>query len=365
MPKEDPAHLKEDLTGLDTSILDVKIKIAEPSAGSTFVSNYEVISTLGSGGMSVVYKVRHKMLDKLFALKLLRPDRVLDETTVKRFKLEAQAASRLIHPHIARVTDFGVENEQMRPYLVMDYAEGQSLSDLIKQSNKLSQDIALDLSIQVCSAMEFAHKNGVIHRDLKPSNIMVQPDSSKNLHAMVVDFGIAKLINENESNDLTKTGEVFGSPMYMSPEQCHGVPLDGRTDIYSMGCVLYEMLTGKPPFNAESTIDLLMMQVSQPAPPMKAAGVSPDMEAVVFKALEKDRSKRYQSMADFENDLKAIKQGLPTTAYSASKEYERLKLFDKTKTIVLRSIAGVAFAAAAIFFIGKHDPSAMTHNKVK
>ena len=261
--------------------------------GQTIGNCFEVIEELGSGGMSIVYRVRHLLLNKDFALKLLRPDRSLNEDAFKRFKQEAKAASGLIHPNICRVTDFGIDANLERPYLVMDLAEGETLAQFIKERGKLSSEEALTISIQVAEALSVAHKAGIVHRDLKPGNIMIQKQD-KSIKAMVVDFGIAKILEgENQEPDLTQTGEVFGTPNYMSPEQCRGQKLDARSDIYSFGCVLYEMLSGQVPFVATNSLEILMMHVGKEPKSIKGTGVSAETEAVVLKCMEKDPQNRY------------------------------------------------------------------------
>ena len=225
-------------------------------------SNYEILETIGRGGMSVVYKAKHKLMKRIVALKVLTAN---DPHSLKRFHLEAQLAANLSHPNIVTVYDFGSAGET-RPYLSMDFVEGRTLSEAINSDGAMGYRKALPLLIQACEALAYAHANGVIHRDLKPSNFMLIEKGGIDDRIKLLDFGIAKQIQPSEdSQNLTASGQVFGSPLYMSPEQCMGGKLDARADIYSLGCVMYEVLCGRPPLIGKSPIETMQMHVHNDA----------------------------------------------------------------------------------------------------
>lgn len=285
----------------------------DPLVGTIFADRYEIISRLGEGGMSIVYKARHQLMKKLVAIKMLQAHLVSRSTSVLRFQKEAEAVCRLDHPNIIHVSDFGV-SEAGQPYLIMDYLEGISLSELIHKEGRLPVARALHILAQGSDALAHAHSKGIIHRDLKPSNIMLITHEEDTDFVKIVDFGIAKLLPQGgeEQHQLTQTGEVFGSPLYMSPEQCSGAKLDSRSDIYSFGCVMYETLSGTPPIKGTSPIATIHMQMTQIAESLSIPGCDAallsHLDAMVFKAMEKDAAKRYQTMADLTHDLRQIGQ---------------------------------------------------------
>lgn len=280
----------------------------DPLVGEVFAEHYEIISLLGKGGMSVVYKARHRLMDRIVAIKLLHGN--VDDLAMARFKLEAKAASSLNHPNIITVYDFGVVNREA--YLVMDCLDGTSLSDVLLQEKRIPVDRAVNIFRQTCAGLAHAHKKGIIHRDLKPANLCLIKGEDGNDHVKIVDFGIAKLIGTQaeQPTQLTLTGDVFGSPLYMSPEQCLGQPLDVRTDIYSLGCVMYECLTGIPPHLGESSFATMTRHVT--VTPTAFDKIVPELhinksiEAIVFRCLEKKREDRYQSATDILTDLPSI-----------------------------------------------------------
>jgi eukaryotic-like serine/threonine-protein kinase len=278
--------------------------------GTILNDRYRVLSEVGRGGMSIVYKGLHEMMDRTVAIKMLQSQHVTDQLSIKRFQQEAQAASHLQHPNVITVYDCGVVATG-QPYIVMDFLEGQSLTDIIKAENHISYQRCVPIFVAACDALEHAHQKGVIHRDLKSSNIMLVEVEGRRDFVKVVDFGIAKLTNASgkASQNLTQTGEIFGSPIYMSPEQCLGLNLDSRSDIYSMGAVLYEALTGLPPLMGDTIYATMKMHVSQMPEPFNR--VRPDLqipeniERATFKALAKKPEQRFQTMQEMRDALEA------------------------------------------------------------
>jgi serine/threonine protein kinase len=319
--------------------------------GAIIDRKYELLSLLGTGGMSAVYKARHAFMRNTVAVKLMHPRLLTDTQSIKRFQQEARAASRLKHPNAITVYEFGISGGQ--PYLVMDYLEGLSCADLIKKEGKIDVERCLSIFIQACDALADAHERGIIHRDLKPSNIMIVKENGDDCVVKVVDFGIAKIVSEGgESLKLTNTGEVFGSPLYMSPEQCMGQTLDPRSDIYSMGCLMYEALTGKTPFTGKNVLETILKQTSEPPPGLGAVDgdvrVVQKLDAIVLKCLAKAPEQRYQSM----NELKA---DLESAAQSAGTGWQPLATFGRKAAQVERSLArqmGRSHKSGVLLFAG-------------
>jgi len=259
--------------------------------------------------MSVVYKAKHKLMDRIVAIKVLHGD--ADKLAMDRFRHEAQTASSLNHPNIISVYEFGIIDGQA--FLVMDCLEGENLSEILQKDVRIPIERAINIFRQTCLGLEHAHKKGVVHRDLKPSNLCLVISEGGTEVVKIVDFGIAKLMPEGgkDQTRLTQTGEVFGSPLYMSPEQCMARPIDSRSDIYSLGCLMYECLTGSVPLEGETAYETMTMHVSKN--PESFAKKAPDLqinrsiEAMVFRCLEKNPEDRYQSAAEVMADLPTIK----------------------------------------------------------
>lgn len=276
------------------------------------VNNYEIVKLLGEGGMGAVYEAEHRVIRKRVAIKVLKPELVLDRELVQRFFNEARATSAIHHPNIVEIIDVGVMREGV-PYLVMELLEGENLCDRIARSGKLEIAMAVDIAIQAASALEAAHLSGIVHRDLKPENLFIGRDARRGHDEVVkvLDFGIAKLRDDLTTVPVhTLAGAVLGTPPYMSPEQCRGrdSELDQRTDIYSLGIILYEAICGAPPFLSDAIGELLMMHMSEPPhpPSQRRSDLSPALEAVILKALEKQPSARFQSMAEFGSALATL-----------------------------------------------------------
>ncbi|MBZ0184727.1 MAG: serine/threonine-protein kinase, partial [Candidatus Obscuribacterales bacterium] len=269
--------------------------------------HYEILAKIGSGGMSTVYKARHVLLDKVVAIKCILPKLIHDKQTARRFQQEAKAATELNHENICLVKEFEI-HEDNRAYLIMEFVDGRSLADLIASEGKLSVERVLSIMSQLCQGLTHAHSKGVIHRDIKPGNIVLIVDEEGRETVKIVDFGIAKLLREDQAGpDLTQTGEVFGTPNYMSPEQCLGRKVDLRSDIYSLGCLMYEMISGAPPFRAESSIEVILKHVNE-RPELKC---SKDLAAIIEKCLEKSNDRRYSSGAELLEDIEAVQSQRP------------------------------------------------------
>lgn len=285
------------------------------SPDSIILERYKVLGLLGKGGMGSVFHVKHLHLQSEFALKVL--NKLADDTAWRRFENEAKAASRLDHPNLVKVHDSGLLPDG-QPFFIMEMVNGETLADIIKKNGRIPVLKTLKIFIQVGFALAYAHESGVIHRDLKPSNIIIAKgkDGSLTTIVKVVDLGIAKLTGIDEFNQqtLTRTGEIFGSPLYMSPEQCIGVSVDHRTDLYSLGCSMYEALTGAPPLIGENALSTMMKHQMEKPLSLKDASLGltfpADLEALVAKLLEKDPDKRYSNAQLLTHDLVQLEQSL-------------------------------------------------------
>lgn len=298
----------------DNSLL-VAVK-KDPMLGKLFAERYEILSVAGKGGMATVYRARHKYTERELAVKLMHGHLVDDPTWIKRFQLEAKAASSLNHPNIISVYDFGITNDG-DAYLVMDYLNGCSLSRLIDTAGYVHEFEAIDIFRQTCKGLLHAHHKGVLHRDLKPANLVLLSDEDATVLVKIVDFGIAKLMSggSTPTQSLTKTGDVLGSPLYMSPEQWNGEKLDVRSDIYSFGCLAYEMLTGGPPLAGPTALDTMALHLNEKPVTFKEFNpnvrVSDKLEAIVLKCLEKKREKRYDTTLELLKDLNSLEVPQP------------------------------------------------------
>ncbi len=286
--------------------------------GAVFSERYKIIEVIGRGGMGTVYKAHHQLMHKTVALKLLHSHLLDSEISRARFKAEAQAASSLRQANLTSVVDYGL-SPTGQPFIVMDYVEGESLSEVLGQSGPLQPKRFFDIFEQVCAGLAYAHSKGIIHRDIKPGNIMLSRSEGDKEVVHIVDFGIAKILTEDADavQHLTRTGEIFGSPLYMSPEQCRSGNIDGRADVYSLGCVMFEALTGNPPHRGSSAIETLMLHISQRAPLIREACEQFEslkfIEPIVDKSLSIDREKRYQTIEALNDDLVYVRlqKGLP------------------------------------------------------
>ncbi|MBQ7668127.1 MAG: Stk1 family PASTA domain-containing Ser/Thr kinase [Clostridia bacterium] len=267
--------------------------------GQVLGGRYEILEKIGGGGMAVVYKARCKLLNRFVAIKVLRNDIEMSDDFIKRFKVEAQAAGSLSHPNIVSIYDVG--NEGDINYIVMEYVEGYTLKDVITKSDRLTWRAAVKFATQICAGLEHAHKNHIIHRDIKSQNILVNSD----LTAKITDFGIARAAS---NSTITLAGSTIGSVHYFSPEQAKGQHTDEKSDIYSLGVVMYEMLTGRVPFDADTPVSVALKQIQElPIPPVQIDSEIPTaVSDIVLKALQKEPRLRYQSATEMLKDLYAV-----------------------------------------------------------
>jgi serine/threonine-protein kinase len=276
---------------------------------------YELGELLGRGGMAEVRKGTDIRLGRVVAVKRLRPDLAEDPVFQARFRREAQSAASLNHPAIVAVYDTGEEpmgdGVHAQPYIVMEYVTGRTLRDILREGRKILPERALEIAAGVLSALDYSHRSGIIHRDIKPANVMLTPSGE----VKVMDFGIARALTDS-STGMTQTAAVVGTAQYLSPEQARGESVDARSDVYSTGCLLYELLTGRPPFTGESPVSVAYQHVREaaPAPSMLMPDLSSDIDAIVMKALAKPIDQRYQSAAQMRADIERHLAGLPVLA---------------------------------------------------
>ena len=275
----------------------------DPTPPRVYSERYELDHLIARGGMAEVYRARDRLLDRPVALKILFPELSIDRTFVERFKREAQAAANLSHPNIVPVFDWGEDSGTY--FIVMEYVDGRALSTILKAAGTLPPERAAEIGAAVAAALGYAHKNRVIHRDVKPGNVLITDESQ----VKVTDFGIARALNTEES--LTQTGAVMGTATYFSPEQAEGIGVDARSDIYSLGVVLFEMVTGRPPFTGDTPVAVASKHVRDrpPAPREINPSIPPTFEAIILKAMSKDPAHRYQTAEELRADLLRFNEG--------------------------------------------------------
>ena len=275
--------------------------------GTTFANRYEIIEELGKGGMGKVYKAIDKEINEEVALKFLKPEIAEDKRIIERFRNELKFARRIAHKNVCKMYHLAIEEKTL--YITMEYVPGVSLKEFIQNSGRLPKDEAIDIALQICRGLAEAHELGVVHRDLKPQNIMIDAKG----HVKIMDFGIAR---SSMAKGVTQTGMIIGTPDYMSPEQAEGREADQRSDIYSLGVMLYEMVTGEVPFGGDSALSIAIKHKTERAPDPRTLNekVSESMSAVILKCMEKESEQRYQSAEELLAELNKLKEDMPTEA---------------------------------------------------
>jgi len=274
---------------------------------------YELDGIVGRGGMAEVYRARDIRLDRIVAVKTLREDLARDQMFQARFRREAQSAASLNNPSIVAVYDTGEDTTAGShiPYIVMEYVDGRTLRDLLREDRRLLPERALEITDGVLRALDYSHRSGIVHRDIKPGNVML----TRGGQVKVMDFGIARAVSDTQAT-MTQTAQVIGTAQYLSPEQARGERVDARSDLYSTGCLLYELLTGRPPFLGDSPVAIAYQHVREnPVPPSRVdPEVPPWADAIVLRAMAKDPRDRYQSAAEMRQDIQRALQGIPVAA---------------------------------------------------
>jgi serine/threonine protein kinase len=285
----------------------IQVPIKELTAGTTFARRYQIIEDLGRGGMGRVYKVFDTEVQEKMALKLLHPDIAADERTIERFRNELKLARAISHRNVCRMFDLG--REEGTYYITMEYVSGEDLKSLIHRIGALPVGKAVSIGKQVCEGLSEAHRLGVVHRDLKPQNVMIDREGN----ARIMDFGIARSLT---ARGMTGAGVMIGTPEYMSPEQVDGKEADPRSDIYSLGIILFEMLTGHLPFEGDTPLSVAVKQKSERPPDPRSinAQIPDELGRIILKCLEKPKEKRYQSSDEILTELARIEKELPTTS---------------------------------------------------
>ncbi len=274
--------------------------------GTVINDRFRILGICGQGGMGIVYKARDIRTQHTVALKMLRKDLCTDEQVFRRFQKEAQAASLLSHPNIVAIHDFGMPSGS-QAFLAMDFLQGTSLHRILSEDKWLNRDRFKNVFAQACHALGHAHKNGVVHRDVKPSNLLLVDKQNNPEFLVIVDFGLVKLMSMLDDQRVTTTNTLVGSPLYMSPEQCKHMPVDHRSDIYALGCTMYEALSGFPPHLGDTPLETFCKHIAEEPASLRDRNPYIDapaaLEAVVMKALAKDPSKRQQSMEELQADI--------------------------------------------------------------
>jgi non-specific serine/threonine protein kinase len=322
----------------------IKAPKEELTTGSTFAGRYQIIEEVGQGGMAKVYKAYDTEIKEKIALKLINPEIAVDKKTIERFRNELKFARKIRHKNVCQMYD--LSKEKGTYYITMEYVSGEDLKSFIRRSKQLNVGTAVLIASQVCEGLTEAHKLGIIHRDLKPHNIMIDKEGN----VRIMDFGIARAL---EAPGLTATGTIIGTPDYISPEQAEGEKADQRSDIYSLGVFLYEMVAGKVPFEAETLLGVAMKHKNEiPKDPKEFnAQIPEDLSRVILKCLEKDREKRYQSAGEVRSELAAIEKDIPTTERVITKRRPTTSK-EITVTIGVKKLLMPALVVAALVNAG-------------
>src|SRR5437016_11696141 len=287
--------------------------VSDTLIGSVFDGRYRIVRKLGTGGMADVYLAEDQELGRRVAIKILNDRHAADDSFVERFRREAKNAAGLSHPNIVSVYDRGTAEGTY--YIAMEYLDGRSLKELIVSRGPAPVKTSVEYARQILAAVGFAHRHGIVHRDIKPHNVLIGPEG----RLKVTDFGIAR----SGASQMTEVGSIIGTAQYLSPEQARGSPVDQTSDLYSVGVVLYELLTGQVPFTGDTPVEIAMKHLSAvPEPPSaKRSEIPRDLDLVVLRALAKDPSERYQSAEEMDADLRRINRGVaisPVTEEAAT-----------------------------------------------
>ena len=336
----------------------IRAPLKELARGSLFARRYEVIEELGKGGMGKVYRAFDKKVEEEVALKLIKPEVAADEETIKRFSNELKLARKIAHRNVGKM--YEIMEEEGAHFITMEYVPGENLKSMIRMSGQLGIGTVVNIAKQVCEGLSEAHRLGIVHRDLKPSNIMIDREGAPR----IMDFGIARSIS---TRGITGAGVIIGTPEYMSPEQVEGKDVDERSDIYSLGVIVYEMVTGRRPFEGDTPLSVAVKQKTEapPDPSQLSAQVPVSLGRVILKCLEKAREKRYQSAEELHSDLMRLEEEIPSTEHAVPKRKPT-----KSREIAIREgkiawkkivlYAGAAIILALIVYTGRQLLSGRT-----
>ncbi len=344
-----PLIESEEISTLPTKTIDLPPE--KLTRGTTFAGRYEIIEELGEGGMGKVYRVEDNKINEEVALKLLRPQIAGDNKTIERFRNELKFARKIAHRNVCKMYD--LDEEKGTHYITMEYVPGEDLKSMIRMSKQLSAATAVNIAKQVCEGLSEAHRLGVVHRDLKSSNIMIDRDGN----ARIMDFGIARSL---QAKGITGAGAMVGTPEFMSPEQAEGKEADQRSDIYSMGVILFDMLTGRVPFEGDSYLSIAMKHKTEipPDPRNFNAQIPEDLSHTILKCMEKDKEKRFQNIKELLFELSRIEEGISTIERVVPKRkataLKRMKATLKKRWMTIVAVfVAVLVAVIAILYLSK------------
>ncbi|MCC7527507.1 MAG: serine/threonine protein kinase [Candidatus Melainabacteria bacterium] len=328
----------------------------DPFIGRLIADKYKIVEILGMGGFSTVYKAEQTSLRRAVAVKILHAEFVDKPDKIRRFQHEAESISTLVHENVATVYDYGVLSEG-QPYLVMEVAQGKTLAAILNESKPLDPERAVAIFLQACDGIAAAHSKGLIHRDIKPSNIVLTEVESGELHVKILDFGLAKVIadGDGQRENLTMTGEVMGTLAYMSPEQCLGTAMDVRTDIYSFGCVMYEVLSGQLPLIADTSYEQMNKHINEVPISLSKSGpsVPPRLVRIVSKSLQKDPDDRFENFQDLKDALLGVEPAISKEIKAILFSGGNAKLSKKKKSLKKKLLLSLwALALSSISLTG-------------